>query len=1130
MKGISVRKHKKKFVFLLVTLLTLSSIISIFSGQILAQQTTLKFNTYDAEVNLQSGVLTMNRWDGESYLKYGLPTAAFNSKSTDENFVRFDNDGYHINIYERYYPVEGIEYEFVIYQNPYTNTFTIPIESKNLEFLYQPPLDEELDSKDYDSLNSTHAIKDGIVDTHRPENIVGSYAVYHTSKTGNEYKAGKAFHIYRPKVIDDNENEVWAELNIENGNITITVPQDFLEKATYPVTVDPTFGYTSEGGSSSGIGDDIRGSWFTVPKTTTATSITAYLFGYSSGPLSIYEEATTYPDNKKMKELQVGDYILGYDEEKEEVVMTEVTKNSFGYKECIKVNDLILTNDHPVYTSNGWVPAGELEIGDKVLSLDGFVTVNNIEEIGVRKVYHPSTSPTHNFFVDDILVHNAWYPYKFAIYDKDSDDKIGETEEKNEGEDGVSDWYTCDITSGGSLSEGDDVYLVAWSDIGAGDEMTLYYDSDTGKGAHDGESYNGFPDPWSPSSEDRKYSIYCTYPGVTQTHTFDSTSTFTSTHSGTSTSSVTSSVSETWASSTTSAATSLTTSSVVTGSADWTNPTGHTDTDGRWYQETSAYDGDTGTYAYNYYASGNDFWGGFIEFSFSEITSTKVKLYLWRYSEGSPIDAVDIDVYDSSWRNVYQGSFSDNVWTEKSFVQRDITKVRVRFHYPSYYQNAGYIGEIEVWEINAGVGTVTQNVDTTEIWTWTVPCSTTRTDTQVITSYDETTVTVEDSSTYLWTSYDYTEITSSSTTTKFTTDIETSTSDTSTATGEEEWEVVMVYIDPTTTITTTSGCYTTATSTTTCSTSVDSTETTTCTTSVETSQTSTTTSSTETSVTTTDTCTTSTDTSETTTSTSTTSTDTSKTTTSTSTTSTETSETTTSTCTTSESTSETCTTTCSTITSETSTTTCTTLVETSKTTTSTCETATITSKTSTTTCWTSTETSKTTETIETTLTETDTDTITINTSVTVTNTIETVTIETSTTTTDTVTCETVETSYTTTSTLTSVTEETSYSTTTTVTSKTQLTTFTTTITNETETETQTLTSTIFGTTSTISTISTTTEADSTSTLTTAYTTVEYVTRDTLQEDLINYILIGIVIAIGVGIALYYGLVDGRRRR
>lgn len=136
----------------------------------------------------------------------------------------------------------GFEIEVVLDKAPASNEFKFQIEGyEDLNFFYQPPLTQE-------------EIAEG---SERPENVVGSYAVYHTTRANHKvgetnYATGKAYHIYRPKAVDADGNEQWAELFYNEGVLTVTVPQKFLDEAVYPVVVDPTFGYTSVGGSSIG--------------------------------------------------------------------------------------------------------------------------------------------------------------------------------------------------------------------------------------------------------------------------------------------------------------------------------------------------------------------------------------------------------------------------------------------------------------------------------------------------------------------------------------------------------------------------------------------------------------------------------------------------------------------------------------------------------------------------------------------------------------------------------------------------------------------------------------------------------------------------------------------------------------
>jgi len=104
--------------------------------------------------------------------------------------------------------------------------------SSGIEFLYQGELTEK---------EKEHC--------ERPDEVIGSYAVY-CSKINNKYKTGKVCHIYRPFVIDANGKKEWCILTIDNGYLYINLPIAFLQTATYPVRLDPTFGYTSVGGST----------------------------------------------------------------------------------------------------------------------------------------------------------------------------------------------------------------------------------------------------------------------------------------------------------------------------------------------------------------------------------------------------------------------------------------------------------------------------------------------------------------------------------------------------------------------------------------------------------------------------------------------------------------------------------------------------------------------------------------------------------------------------------------------------------------------------------------------------------------------------------------------------------------
>jgi hypothetical protein len=155
----------------------------------------------------------------------------------------------------------GFEYEMILKSKPKINKFNLEIETNNLEFYYQPALtQQEIEEK-----------------TKRPENVVGSYAVYHSSLKNGEYKTGKAFHIYRPKITDNTGDWIWGELNITDNILSITIDKKWLDNASYPVIIDPTFGYETAGASQKFLLGQMYCSVFSSPSGGSVSQMAAYL-------------------------------------------------------------------------------------------------------------------------------------------------------------------------------------------------------------------------------------------------------------------------------------------------------------------------------------------------------------------------------------------------------------------------------------------------------------------------------------------------------------------------------------------------------------------------------------------------------------------------------------------------------------------------------------------------------------------------------------------------------------------------------------------------------------------------------------------------------------------------------------
>lgn len=198
-------------------------------------------------------------WDNECNFSARLKDIEYEKGLVQEvgDVIEWSKD----NRIARFYEKTNNEFEFEVElaSKPISNVLEFTIQSKEFNFFYQPPLNQDPDALNDPlvvSTTETQAFdKDGNAILNRPENVVGSYAVYHKTKKHNKvggkaYRTGKAFHIYRPYVEDSSGWREWCDLNITEGLMTITIPQNFLDNAVYPIIVDPTFGDTTYGVSN----------------------------------------------------------------------------------------------------------------------------------------------------------------------------------------------------------------------------------------------------------------------------------------------------------------------------------------------------------------------------------------------------------------------------------------------------------------------------------------------------------------------------------------------------------------------------------------------------------------------------------------------------------------------------------------------------------------------------------------------------------------------------------------------------------------------------------------------------------------------------------------------------------------
>lgn len=205
--------------------------------------------------------IKISRWDEVNFKIIpkleGIPT-----RDKDLTFIgdkiKFSTPKIDYEMYEYSEGEGGYKFIWTLKEKPKSNIVEFGIETSGLDFFYQPPLTQEFQngySEEFgkEIVVTETQVKDleGNILVERPEKVVGSYAVFHQTKgvindiNGKDYKTGKAFHIYRPKLIDDNGWEVWGNLNIdtEKGIYSVEIPEDFYNNAVYPIKSNDEFGY-----------------------------------------------------------------------------------------------------------------------------------------------------------------------------------------------------------------------------------------------------------------------------------------------------------------------------------------------------------------------------------------------------------------------------------------------------------------------------------------------------------------------------------------------------------------------------------------------------------------------------------------------------------------------------------------------------------------------------------------------------------------------------------------------------------------------------------------------------------------------------------------------------------------------
>jgi len=142
---------------------------------------------------------------------------------------------------------------------------------------------------------------------------------------------------------------------------------------------------------------------------------------------------------------------------------------------------------------------------------------------------------------------------------------------------------------------------------------------------------------------------------------------------------------------------------------EYISPTGFYDYGGSWADEICAYDGNVNISAYS--STPPNSWSNYL-ILYLDVNNTitpkyisKIRFYA-KYTGTGGINKVDIDLYyyDSvtgygAWHDLFEGSFINHVWVEKTFDVQQVAMMRFRFYNSNSVSNVtSNLGEAQFYE------------------------------------------------------------------------------------------------------------------------------------------------------------------------------------------------------------------------------------------------------------------------------------------------------------------------------------------------------------------------------------------------------------------------------------------------
>lgn len=129
----------------------------------------------------------------------------------------------------------SVEFELILHQRPTSARFQFGVEGyADLRFPPQLAL-------------TPKEIIDGVI---RPDDTIDSIVVYHASRAGNQYRAGRWGHFKRAWARDADGDQVWGSTTFSGGTLTVEFDSLWMSNAKLPITIGPNLGKDDVGASS----------------------------------------------------------------------------------------------------------------------------------------------------------------------------------------------------------------------------------------------------------------------------------------------------------------------------------------------------------------------------------------------------------------------------------------------------------------------------------------------------------------------------------------------------------------------------------------------------------------------------------------------------------------------------------------------------------------------------------------------------------------------------------------------------------------------------------------------------------------------------------------------------------------